>query len=401
MRWFFVTAPGIGHLLPLVPLADAARSAGHDVLIGTTGPSLAMARQLGLPTAEMAKVNVAEVYHRLTLGTVADSSYRLDMGLARGWFDKGLEGRAQSSEERVLANTVKLFSTVGDLMVDDIISTAGDWSADVLVYTPFFAAGLLAARVVGIPAILHGIGLTYPTFTPALDAMSAAHRYGAVSNWPAPLVDIDLCPDSMRPAGFEAGLPMRYVPHASTDVLPEWVYEPSARPRVCLTLGSVLPAMGHGALLGALLGTLAEYVDVVVLLGGVQPSDCGVLPDNVWIYDWLPLGGLLQHCSAIVHHGGAGTTFTALAVGVPQVVLPHAADQPVNAQAVADRGVGLVVPIGSADGDRVRRCVDLVLGDSAIQRAKVEVRDEMAAMPLPAEVVDRLIPVLAMATTRR
>lgn len=36
MRLLFTTAPLRGHLFPLVPLAWAARAAGHEVLVATT-----------------------------------------------------------------------------------------------------------------------------------------------------------------------------------------------------------------------------------------------------------------------------------------------------------------------------------------------------------------------------
>jgi sterol 3beta-glucosyltransferase/vancomycin aglycone glucosyltransferase len=36
---------------------------------------------------------------------------------------------------------------------------------------------------------------------------------------------------------------------------------------------------------------------------------------------------LFPSCSAVVHHGGAGTTHTALGAGVPSIVVPHVADQ--------------------------------------------------------------------------
>jgi sterol 3beta-glucosyltransferase len=36
---------------------------------------------------------------------------------------------------------------------------------------------------------------------------------------------------------------------------------------------------------------------------------------------------LFPHCAAVVHHGGAGTTHTALTAGVPSIVVPHVADQ--------------------------------------------------------------------------
>lgn len=40
-----------------------------------------------------------------------------------------------------------------------------------------------------------------------------------------------------------------------------------------------------------------------------------------------PHHALFPRCSVIVHHGGAGTTQSALAAGKPSIVVPHAADQ--------------------------------------------------------------------------
>ncbi|MBC9820796.1 glycosyltransferase [Terrabacter sp. MAHUQ-38] len=48
---------------------------------------------------------------------------------------------------------------------------------------------------------------------------------------------------------------------------------------------------------------------------------------------------LFPRCSVIVHHGGAGTTAAAVRAGVPQVVVPHAADQPYWGRRMADLGV--------------------------------------------------------------
>jgi len=43
------------------------------------------------------------------------------------------------------------------------------------------------------------------------------------------------------------------------------------------------------------------------------------LPPNVTTTDWLPFADVLPHVAGIIHHGGAGTTMTALAAGVPQI----------------------------------------------------------------------------------
>ncbi len=51
-----------------------------------------------------------------------------------------------------------------------------------------------------------------------------------------------------------------------------------------------------------------------------------------------PHDQLFPLCSAVVHHGGAGTTQSALAAGRPSVIVPHAADQKFWADTLHARG---------------------------------------------------------------
>lgn len=50
---------------------------------------------------------------------------------------------------------------------------------------------------------------------------------------------------------------------------------------------------------------------------------------------------LFRRVTAVVHHGGAGTTTTASRAGAPQVVVPQIADQPYWAEQVARLGIGI------------------------------------------------------------
>lgn len=58
------------------------------------------------------------------------------------------------------------------------------------------------------------------------------------------------------------------------------------------------------------------------------------LPSRMQATSYLSLRRLLPHCSAIVHHGGIGTTSQALAAGIPQIIRPLAFDQFDNASRV-------------------------------------------------------------------
>jgi UDP:flavonoid glycosyltransferase YjiC (YdhE family) len=99
---------------------------------------------------------------------------------------------------------------------------------------------------------------------------------------------------------------------------------------------------------------------------------------------------LLPACAAVVSHAGSGTFLAALAAGVPQVLLPQAADQFLNAQAGEQGGVALAVPRASVSVARVREALERVLGDGAFRAAAEEVRAEIAAMPAPEAVVAEL-----------
>ncbi|MFK8114583.1 MAG: glycosyltransferase [Rubripirellula sp.] len=64
------------------------------------------------------------------------------------------------------------------------------------------------------------------------------------------------------------------------------------------------------------------------------------LPPNVRRMAYASFAELLPHCSAIVHHGGVGTTSQAIAAGIPQIIRPLAFDQFDNAMRVERLGCG-------------------------------------------------------------
>ena len=68
----------------------------------------------------------------------------------------------------------------------------------------------------------------------------------------------------------------------------------------------------------------------------VDPADLGAVPANVHVEPWVPQGAVMAHASAMVGHGGSGSTLAAMAAGMPLAVVPLFADQPENADRVAD-----------------------------------------------------------------
>jgi vancomycin aglycone glucosyltransferase len=62
--------------------------------------------------------------------------------------------------------------------------------------------------------------------------------------------------------------------------------------------------------------------------------------DDCFVVGEVNHQALFSRVAAVVHHGGAGTTTAAAHAGVPQIVVPQAADQPYWAERVADLGIG-------------------------------------------------------------
>lgn len=77
-----------------------------------------------------------------------------------------------------------------------------------------------------------------------------------------------------------------------------------------------------------------------IILTGWAGLGVGDVPDNVFILRYAPHSWLFPRMSAVVHHGGSGTTASGLRAGVPTVVVPHQGDQGFWGRRVEELGVG-------------------------------------------------------------
>ena len=73
--------------------------------------------------------------------------------------------------------------------------------------------------------------------------------------------------------------------------------------------------------------------------GGLEPPD--EVPSHVYVVDDVPFDGLFPRIQAAIHHGGSGTTHSALRCQLPQAIIPHIADQFFWSRQVVAAGVGV------------------------------------------------------------
>jgi len=368
VRVLVVAAPMLGHLFPMIPLARALQHAGHEVLLASAGDALA-AGEAGLPVE-----NIAPTFQ---FGRIARRTMLRHPFIAKA----ELAGEAGTRGVRLL------FGAVNEEMADNVLALAERWAPELVIYEPLAAAGALAAAGLGVPAVLHenslfdGRELVRVT---AAHLAAALHRHG-VKALPPNAATIYIAPPSL--VGARSGWPMRCVPYSGNGVLPDWLGRRPERPRI-LVSRSTVGGPGASRLMTAVVAA-APRVDAEFVL--VRPDRRvmrrGTLPGNVRTVDWVPLNAALATSAAIVHHGGAGTVLGALAAGVPQLVVSGPGDRTHNAQLVGARGAGLA----TASNDITDAKLTRLLTDTALTLAAHEVRQEMAAMPSPAELVPRLV----------
>jgi UDP:flavonoid glycosyltransferase YjiC (YdhE family) len=159
---------------------------------------------------------------------------------------------------------------------------------------------------------------------------------------------------------------------------------------VYLTLGTV--SFGAVEVIGRAIDQIAALdVDLLVAVGPEgDPAALGEVPDHVHIERFVPQSQVLNLVDLIVHHGGTGTVLGAAAAGLPQLILPQGADQFINADLIAQCGVGRSVRNDAQEDGAIGEAVRAMLGDCPERRRAREVRGEIAAMPGPDEVVTAL-----------
>ncbi|MFG0250550.1 MAG: glycosyltransferase [Phycisphaeraceae bacterium JB051] len=118
--------------------------------------------------------------------------------------------------------------------------------------------------------------------------------------------------------------------------------------RAFLNAGDPPVYVGFGSMSGRdpkrLTNTIVQAVKQAnvraIMATGWGGLDAAELPDNIFKIDQAPHDWLFPRCSAVIHHGGAGTTAAGLRAGKPTVICCFSFDQPFWGKRVHALGVG-------------------------------------------------------------
>ncbi len=229
------------------------------------------------------------------------------------------------------------------------------WQPDLIVAEPYAAAAALAAEATGVPLAVCGRPALpdpeQPMATPAGQRVAHLCRQAAVSGryWDlargqmrSPLLHLDFF--TRR---WYADLPT-IAPQTRFVGGPALVSRqpPLDPPTVLITLGSLFTQDVDFFRIAAE-AVFLEGGQPLVVAGqpDVTPDAAliAALPAGAEVRKWVDFAATLPRLAAIVHHGGVGTTHAALRHGLPQIAVPHAGDQQVQAGRITQAGVGFGV----------------------------------------------------------
>jgi UDP:flavonoid glycosyltransferase YjiC (YdhE family) len=352
VRILVTTNAAVGHFLPMAPTVAELVALGHEVRVGCPESFEPFVRKAGFDALGCAEIDVALP----TSPPLAadDRAGRLMWAVTVSW----------PSDSRP--------------WVDSLLRQAEQWRPDLVMVEPVEHAGRIVAAALGVPLVVQGWGFTLPEPVEGLAAAGISDLYERVgTSPPTPALVADLGPAAVQAPDAAPVQRFRYRPFsvAGHPVPPVR----TGKRRVLVTLGTYANPRAASLIRTAVAAALENDVDVIAVLGNDDRGAAETFPPGVTALRWVDMSAAVAGCDLVVHHGGAGTSWTTLSSGKPAVVLPQAGDQFRNAEILSAAGAALVCS-SDALGD-VAATIGRGLGSSELAARAARVAHDNAALP--------------------
>jgi MGT family glycosyltransferase len=154
------------------------------------------------------------------------------------------------------------------------------------------------------------------------------------------------------------------------------------RPTVYFTLGTIFHQESGDLFTRVVAGLSDLDANIIVTVGReIDPAELGPQPPNVLVERFIPQELLLPRCDLVVSHSGSGSVIGALAFGIPLVLLPMGADQPLNADRCEALGVARVLDPLTARPRDITDSAQEVLQTATYREAARRLREETTLLP--------------------
>ena len=303
MRALVSAVPAVGHIAPLLGLAQAMQLAGHEVRFATNRERHELVAAAGLPPVEagMSLAEMREERHRRWP--------EYDRRPATEW--------ATRMWAQIMAPST----------LPDLLAIMTDWRPHVVVHDEGDYAAPVAAAKADVPWVTHAWGSPLRPISDLIELEELVSRLWVSNGLGVPASAglyqhalVNPCPRFLQPHSPGAGI--------------EW----PIRPMTFDDEGELLKAdayVGFGTVpafanaLGELTTAVRSCTERGMKVVVTAPSEdlrnelAAISPDLVVAREFVRLSGLLPFCKIAITHAGAGTVLASLSAGVPLVLIPR------------------------------------------------------------------------------
>ncbi len=104
-------------------------------------------------------------------------------------------------------------------------------------------------------------------------------------------------------------------------------------------------------------------------------SDLGEIPHNFIVRNYVPQTEVLKYSKLFITHGGMNSVNEALYYGVPLIVIPQSADQPIIAEQVVKIGAGIQLQMQDLTENRLSDAANYVLNEPSFKKAATKISE--------------------------
>lgn len=133
-----------------------------------------------------------------------------------------------------------------------------------------------------------------------------------------------------------------------------------------------------------------EHTIVMSIGNKAHISDLGEIPPNFIVKNYVPQIDVLQYAKLFITHGGMNSAHEGLYFGVPLLVIPQSADQPIIAGQIANIGAGITLRMQSLTAQQLRNAADYVLSHSSFKKAAASMQQSFQESGGYVQAVDKI-----------
>lgn len=102
-----------------------------------------------------------------------------------------------------------------------------------------------------------------------------------------------------------------------------------------------------------------------------------MIPNNFNIYNFVPQIEVLKRTDLFITHGGMNSTSEAMYFGVPLIVVPQVANQPIVEKRIEDLELGRVINKNNISSNIIRNYANEILNDDRYKDNMMKMRTKV------------------------